>query len=73
MNLSAASSSVGVNFGMLSCNSATYLEVGNFFYISWAPSALTGATVTLYSGSRQFLIMDDFISGKGRKRDGSRR
>ena len=67
MNLSAACSSVGVNFGTLRGNSATYLEVGDFFYISGASLALTGATVTLHNCGMQFLIMDDLISAGRRE------
>ena len=67
MNLSVVCSSVGVNFGTLRGNSATYLEVGDFFYISGASSALTGATVTLYNCGMQFLIMDDLISAGRRE------
>lgn len=67
MNLSVACSSAGVNFGILSGNSATCLEVGDFFYISGASSALTGATVTLHNCGMQFLIMDDLISAGRRE------
>ena len=48
---SSSSTTYSVHFAILSGNSGTYLQSGDYFYIASATgSALAGTTVTLYAG-----------------------